>query len=99
MVRARRSSLLQRQPTSLAWRSPHTSPIGKPAKTNMQLLRPETGGSDFGKVLQFEEYFAVCTFSISLNYGFSFPILFSQGYREGKDSNKLFQLPNLTQIH
>src|SRR5260370_14140309 len=79
MGRARRSSLLQRQPTSLAWRSPHTSPIGKPAKTNMQLLRPETGGSDFGKVLQFEEYFAVCTFSISVNDGFSFLIVFCQG--------------------
>src|SRR6266403_1793729 len=77
--RARGSRLLQRQPTSLGWCSPHTGPIGKPAKTDVQLLRAETGRFDFGQVLQLEKHLAVCAFSISVNDRFTFLIVFSQG--------------------
>src|SRR6266851_4888461 len=79
MCRARGSGLLQRQPTSLGWCSPYTGPIGKPTKTDVQLLRAETCRSDLGQVLQLEKHLAVCASSISVNDRFAFLIVFSKG--------------------
>src|SRR6266404_4226 len=79
MCRARRSRLLQRQPASRGWRSSYPGPIGKPAKTDVQLLGSETSRSDFGEVLQLEKHLAICAFSITVNDRFTFLIVFSQG--------------------